>query len=398
MLVIASFIDKVGATSIFPFFSLYITRKFDVGMTQAGILLAIFSISGLLGSMVGGALTDKFGRRGMVLFGLVFSALSSVSMGVVNELTVFYLLAVVVGLLSNIAGPARQALVADLLPEEQRAEGYGILRVAMNIAWIVGPTIGGLLAAKSYLLLFVLDAITSLITAMIVYRSIPETRPEASEEQSQQTILETLAGYRLVMGDKVYIAFLAAAMLMLVAYQQMYNTLSVFLRDVHGVPAQGYGLMVSLNAGTVVLCQFWVTRKIKRHAPMLMMAVGTGFQMIGLAMYGFVSTYPLFVIAILFITVGEMIQMPVGQALAARLAPEDMRGRYMAFFALAWTVPSTVAPWAAGLIMDSHDPNWVWYAAGIFSAIAIAGFSFLHLKTRSHLASGLHEERVPVLS
>ena len=385
ILVIATFIDRIGGTLIFPFFALYVTQKFNVGMTQAGVLLGIFSVSGFLGSIIGGALADKFGRRGMLLFGLVFSALSSLSMGVVGELSVFYLLAVVVGLLSNIGGPARQAMVADMLPEEKQAEGYGILRVAGNLAWIMGPAIGGFLAATSYLLLFILDAITSLITAVIVYKLVPETKPKAPEEQRQETILETLAGYRVVMGDKVYVAFLITSMLMLIVYQQMYNTLSVFLRDVHGVSTQGYGFILSLDAGTVVLFQFWVTRRIKKYAPMLMMAIGTAFYLVGFTMYGFVSTYILFVIAILLITVGEMIVTPVGQALVAHFAPKDMRGRYMAFFALSWTIPAAVGPWAAGLIMDNYDPNWVWYAAGIISAVAIAGFCALYLITRPRL-------------
>jgi MFS family permease len=386
ILVIATFIDRIGGTLIFPFFALYVTQRFGVGMTQAGVLLAIFSLSGFLGDMTGGALTDRFGRRAMVLFGLIFSALSSLSMGIVNQLSVLYFLALIVGLLSNIAGPARQAMVADLLPAEKQAEGYGILRVAGNLAWIIGPTLGGLLAARSYLLLFILDAITSLITALIVYRLLPETKPKLHGEQQQETLLETLAGYRSVVTDKVYIAFLASSVLMLVVYQQMYNTLSVFLRDVHGVSTQGYGFMLSLDAGTVVLFQFWVTRKIRRYAPMLMMTVGTLFYLIGFTMYGFVSTYLLFVVAILIITVGEMIVMPVGQALVAHFAPEDKRGRYMAFYSLSWTIPASVGPWAAGLVMDNYNPNWVWYAAGIISGVAAAGFYTLHLKTRPRLA------------
>jgi MFS family permease len=395
VLIAATFIDRVGGTLIFPFFALYVTQRFDVGMTQAGTLLAIFSVSGFIGSMLGGALADKFGRRGMVLFGLVFSALSSLSMGLVSELSVFYMLAVIVGLLSNIAGPARQAMVADILPEEKRSEGFGMLRVSGNLAWIIGPMIGGLLAAQSYLLLFVLDAITSVVTAVIVFKLIPETRPEAADERQQQSFLETLVGYRSVMADKLYLAFLVTSMLMLIVYQQMYNTLSVYLRDVHGVPTQGYGFMLSLDAGTVVLFQFWVSRRVKRFPPMLMMALGTAFYMVGFSMYGFVATYPLFVVAILLITVGEMIVMPVGQALAARFAPEDMRGRYMAFYALSWTIPSAVGPWAAGLIMDNYDPRWVWYAAGIISIIAVTGFLVLHVRTGM---AGAREQHAPAVS
>jgi MFS family permease len=398
ILILATFIDRIGGTLIFPFFALYITDKFDVGMTEAGVLFGIFSICGLVGSMLGGALTDKFGRRGMVLFGLVFSALSSIAMGLVEDLSLFYSLAVVVGLLSEIGGPARQAMVADLLPKEKHSEGYGILRVAGNLAWIMGPTIGGLLAARSYLLLFVLDAVTSLITAAIVFRLVPETRPEATEDASQETVLQTMVGYRVVLKDRMYMAFLVTSMLMLIVYQQMYNTLSVYLRDVHGVAAQAYGAMLSLDAAVVVVFQFWVARKIRPYAPMLMMMVGTLFYMVGFTMYGFVTTYTLFIVAILVITVGEMIVMPVGQALVARFAPADMRGRYMAVFSISWTIPSAVGPWAAGLIMDNYDPNWVWYAAGIISAVAAGGFYLLHLRAKERFRPEQHELAVETAS
>ena len=79
ILVGASFIDGVGSTMIFPFFALYITQKFDVGMTEAGVLLGIFSLAGFFGSLLGGALTDRIGRRALLLFGLIFSAVSSIS-------------------------------------------------------------------------------------------------------------------------------------------------------------------------------------------------------------------------------------------------------------------------------------------------------------------------------
>ncbi len=391
-LVGASFIDRLGGTMIFPFFALYVTQKFNVGMTQAGVLLAIFSIAGLFGSMIGGALTDKFGRRGMVLFGLVFSALSSVSMGLVNELSHFYLLAIFVGSLSNIAGPAHQAMVADILPEEKRTEGFGMLRVAGNLAWIFGPMIGGLVAGSSYLMLFILDAITSLIVAFIVFRSIPETKPQEPETEHKKTLAQTFVGYRVVLADRLYLVYLLVSMLMLIAYQQMYHTLSVYLRDSHGIPERGYGALLSIDAALVVLLQFWVTRRIRDRPPMVMMAVGTALYMVGLAMFGFVSAYWLFIVAILLLTFGEMVVMPISQALAARFAPEDMRGRYMAFYSLAWAVPSTIGPWAAGLILDNYNPDWVWYAAGIVCAIAVIGFLSLHMSAQKRFATVPAEE------
>src|ERR1043165_2091589 len=128
-----SFIDGIGGTLLFPFFALYITQKFGVGMTQAGILLGISSLFGLIGGMVGGALTDKFGRKQLILFGLVFSAISTLGFGFVNKFVILFPLVIVVGLLSSVARPAHEAMIADILPEKQRQEGFGILRVVGNL-------------------------------------------------------------------------------------------------------------------------------------------------------------------------------------------------------------------------------------------------------------------------
>lgn len=387
VLVGSSFIDRIGGTMIQPFFALYITQKFGVGMTQAGVLLGIFSTAGLVGSMAGGAITDKFGRKGMVLFGLVFSALSSISMGLVNQLSLFYVLAVVVGLFSRVAFPAHQAMVADMLPDKQRAEGFGIMRVAGNLAWIIGPSIGGLVASRSYLAVFILDAVTSIITAIIVFRVIPETKPDAVEDQKSESLFQTFTGYRRVLSDRPYIAYIITSIAMLVVYLQMYSTLSVYLRDVHGVPPQGFGLLLSLDAGLVVLLQFWVTRRVSEKPPMLMLAFGTLFYMVGFSMYAFIGTYPLFILAILIITVGEMIVIPVGQAVAARFAPDEMRGRYLAFFGLAWAIPSTIGPAAAGIVLDNYQPELVWILAGVLSFCAILGYLALHLRLRDRFKS-----------
>ena len=398
VVVVTTFIDVIGATLIFPFFALYITQRFNVGMTQAGLLLGTFSIASLVGGVLGGAIADKFGRRRMVLFGLVFSALSAVSMGLVDNLASFYVLAVVVGLLADMAGPARQAMIADILPEDKRTEGFGLLRVVANLSWIIGPTIGGFVASRSYLLLFILDAVASLITAVIVFRLLPETKPQATEAEAKESLAQTFVGYRRVLKDGAYIGFLIVSILMTLVYGQLYSTLSVYLRDVHGVPTQGYGFLLSMNAVVVVVLQITLTRKIRHFAPMLMMAAGTALYVIGFTMYGFVSTYGLFCIAMLLITFGEMIVVPVGQTLAARFAPADMRGRYMAFYGMTFTIPEIIGPTAAGLIMDNADPRWVWYIGGVLCLIAVAGFYALHVRSGARVAANLIEQPAPIES
>jgi MFS family permease len=375
-----SFIDRIGGTLLFPFFALYITQKFHVGMTQAGILLGMSSLFGLIGSAIGGALTDRFGRKNLILFGLVFSALSSLTFGLVGQLYWLYPLMIVVGLLSNIAGPAHDAMIADILPEKQRQEGFGILRVVGNLAWIIGPTIGGVVANINFFYLFVIDAVISCLIAAIVFRIIPETKPQPHAHEQSETFLQTVAGYRVAFKDFAFMAFIVAGMLMLVVYQQMYSSLSVYLRDNHNINPSGYGFLMTSSAITVVLFQFSVSRIIKYRPPFLMMAVGTIFYMIGFFLFGVVTAYAMFVMNIVIITIGEMIVVPISQSLAANFAPEDMRGRYMAVFGLTWAIPQTLGPGAAGYILDNYNPNLLWYIGGALCGLSVLAYYALHLK------------------
>jgi MFS family permease len=374
------FIDRIGGTLLFPFFALYITQKFGVGMTEAGILLGISSLFGLGGSMFGGALTDKFGRKQLILFGLVFSAISMLALGLVTQISVLYPIVIVVGLLSNISHPAHEAMIADILPEEKRQEGFGILRVVANFSWIIGPTIGGFLASINYFYLFLIDAIISCLVAVIIYRTIPETKPEPHAHEKGESFLKTVAGYRFVARDTAFMSFIVANIIMLLVYQQMYNSLSVYLRDNHSVNPQGYGFLMSTSAITVILFQFWLTRSIKHHPPFLMMAFGTIFYVIGFTLFGVVTTFVLFALNIVIITIGEMIVVPTSQALVAGFAPEAMRGRYMAVAGLSWAIPSTIGPAAAGFILDNYNPNLLWYIGGVLCGLSVLAYYLLHLR------------------
>ena len=313
----------------------------------------------------------------MIIMGLIVSALTSLVMGFVQQLEWFYVMGVISGLFATAAGPAHQAMLTDILPEKKRAEGFGVMRVAMNLSVAIGPAIGGFIASYSYLILFIADTVTSLITALIVYLVVEETLPEEKEETARKSFKQTFVGYGEVLKDRKYVMFVVVSTIATIVYSQMYSTLSVFLRDVHGIPESGYGWLMTLNAGMVVLFQFMITRKISKHPPMLIMALGSLFYVIGFGMYGFVNAYLLFMLAMVIITIGEMVIIPVAQAYVGEAAPEDMRGRYSGVMGFSWMIPWMIGPLLAGLIMDYGDPNWVWYGSAILGLVATLGFLWL---------------------
>ena len=114
-----------------------------------------------------------------------------------------------------------------------------------------------------------------------------------------------------------------------------------------------------------------------------MMAFGTIFYAIGFLLFGFFTTFILFALNIVIITIGEMIVVPTSQSLVAGFAPDDMRGRYMAIAGLSWAIPSTIGPGLAGYIMDNYNPNLVWYIGGALCGLSVLAYYALHLRLGS---------------
>jgi predicted MFS family arabinose efflux permease len=271
-------------------------------------------------------------------------------------------------------------MLADILPEDKRQEAFGITRVAFNYAWIVGTALGGLIAARSFLALFVADAVLSVIVAIILYRVLPETKPVIPiEAKRADSFLTTVAGYRIVLRDLAYMGFTLAGMIVFIVYQQQYGALAVYLRDVHHISSKSYGVMLSVTGLEVVLFQIWISRTIRKYSPFLMMMLGALFFMVGFSMIGFVRGFEFFLLAVVIATVGEMIMFPTNKALAVNFAPPEMRGRYMAIYDLGWTLPATFGPAAAGLILDYYNPNLLWYVGGVLCAVSAVSFYALHL-------------------
>ena len=382
VMMLGLFIDQLGGNIIYPFFTLYVTSKFGVGLTQVGLLLGAMTAGGIVGGLIGGSLADRFGRKKMLLFGLLTSGLYSVVIIFINNFSWLFGVAITVGFLGSMSGPASQAMLVDLLPEDKRTSGFGVLRVVFNMTVAIGPLIGGFISDYSYNWLFLCDAITSSITFLLVLKMLPETTPQkqADEEKSEKL---SGAGYKAILRDREFLILVGIFMLTFAVMVQMLSTLSVFMRDVHGFPNKYYGYILSFNAIIVVTLQFWVSRKAEKIPPLLAMVVGSIFATVGYTLFGFVNSIWFFALAMAILTFGEMIIDPISQTLAAKFAPEDLRARYMAAFGIGLRLSNLVTPYLAGLLIDNYDPRWIWYTCGIVGTMTIFGYLMLYVRTRN---------------
>ncbi len=362
----ASLIDLVGGYLIFPFFSLYFTEKFGVSLMQVGYIFATWALAGVFGQIIGGVLADKIGRKILVIVGLIFSAFSSLALIYVENYDLVYIIAAIGGFFANSAAPARQAMVADLLPEDQLTEGYSIMGAIESAAMSIGPALGGLLASVSFVLLFYLDVILSGIAAIIIALFLMETQKQAvAQKNAEQSIGQVFRGYTQVLSDKLLLVILVLMGFVFIVDEQLYFSVPIFMRDVHNMPAYYYGSLMSVASFLAVVVQFPLTRKLRRFSFLTIMAGGSLLFAIGFGMFSFISGYGMFMLAFVIIGLAQILYFPTSHAIVGKLAPEDMRGRYMAVFGIVWSLQVMTAPLLAGYLIDNNGLDFIWQLAAI---------------------------------
>lgn len=376
VLFFGSIINSVGAGLVFPFLSLYLRQKLGAPMTTVGIIVTVWSLAAFPGQLAGGELADRLGRRGMMVLSLLASGATALGFGLAGTLPAFLVLALVAGLTNSAYGPAASAMVADLVEPGRRARAYGLLRITSNFGYALGPALGGLIAGRSYLLLFVLSALASLLYAAIVFWGTYETKPQDAHLAAQAR--EGPGGFLHVLRNGPFLLFCALAVASELPYSQMTMILPVHMKENFGLAERYFGWVMTTNAGLVALLQYSVSRWAERRPRLRMMALGAALYGLGVGSVALARGFPWFVGSMVLVTFGEMISVPIANAVAADMAPPDLRGRYMAFFGLTWTTGYAIGPVLGGLVVDHLSVRLLWPLMCALGAMATAGFLLLH--------------------
>jgi MFS family permease len=371
-------INQIGSGMVFPFLTLYLHQRLSLSMTSVGVILSVWAISGLVGSLVGGSLTDRFGRKRLMVVSLGATALGLAAFGFADSRPTSIAVIVFVGFASAMFQPARDAMVADLVGTDKRPQAYGLLRVVANLGIGIGPAIGGLLAARSYLIAFLASGTATGLFFFITLWSMRETMPVGSPRH--QATAAAPGNFATVLRDHRFVLFCVATALAVVAYSQMMTVLPVYMKDQFGLGESFYGWLMTTNALMVVALQFPITRATERLARFPLIALGAVLYALGVASVALGATFWHFVASMAILTLGEMIIVPTATAVTADLAPPQVRGRYMGALALTWNIGFGIGPILGGIITDQIFPRALW---PIMGSAALAGAFVLVLLARS---------------
>jgi MFS family permease len=368
-----TFINRFG-TFVVPFLVLYLTKT-GYTLPQAGLAASMYGIGGMLASSVGGILADSLGRRISIAISMFGSAATMLLLSQARALPIIMALTLLAAATSELYRPAAGALIADLIPAGERVTGFALYRLMINAGVAIGVALAGFLADRSFLLLFVGDALSSVIYGMIALAALPKEKPSYHAGNRTAT---SRAALRHIAADRRFMLYLLATVLGAFVYVQHLSTVGLQVRA-DGLPSSVYGLLLSANGFIILLCEVPLTAWTQRHPAPVMMAAGTLCVGLGFTLTGFITTFPALLITVAIWTLGEMLTSPVASAYVADIAPPEMQGRYQGIagmtFGLAFILAPTLGTW-----LFAWNAKGLWLICG---AVCVLSAGILYTMQRS---------------
>lgn len=368
------FINRASAALIWPFLTLFMRQSTGAPLTTITLLISLQSVSGLLATSVVGVLMDRFGRKWPMIISLLAGAGVLMVMSTATEIWHWAILIVLYGALSPVFYIGTYAMVADLMPPEERTNAYALQRMVANLAIAFGPAVGGIFLATSANLSYYITSSANLILAVLSIFLLTETLPKHKNKKGEPAPAD---GYMTMLRDRRFMIFCTTYILVEIAAALTFTLLAVYIKEQFNIPENQFSILLTINALMVVTLQFSITYLTRRFNPLRVVSAGALFYVGGLLIFGLSSLLPHFMLGMVVLTIGELIVSPTATGLAANMAPPAMRARYMGALSLTYTVGAGVGPVIGGVLSDTIAPQAIWYGGAFAALCAAVGFTLL---------------------
>jgi MFS family permease len=358
----AMLVNRVGAFGML-LLPTYLTTQRGATLAIAGLVTGGYGAGGAIGTLSGGVLADRWGRRKTYLLGTILSAIFMLGFTVARPLWLIMALAVLTGLTHMLPGPATVAAIADVTPTEDRSRAFNLQFWAFNMGTAIAAAVAGIVAEFSFVALFAADAFMTALTAVVVWRLVPETKPAA--------VAGKRGGLHTVLADRVFLTFVGLTFVLAFLAVQTSSTVQLAM-NADGLRPSVYGLVVSLGGAMIVFGQLFIPKLIKAHRYASVLAVALALMGAGYAALAFADAAWLYLAAAVVWTFGGMLAAPPNASIIADLAPPHLRASYQSVFNLVFPLAFFLAPSIGGWTLGTLGP-WHWALCGLLGLAAAAG-------------------------
>jgi predicted MFS family arabinose efflux permease len=359
-----SLVVSLASSSFWSFMAIWAIDELGASSRQLAVGFLVGAAAAGVVGYAGGHLSDHLGRRRLMLVGqAALGVLAPLFVLVGHDVLLGLGLMVAAGSLASLGGSVGLALVADLVPAERHEAGYASVRVSNNLGVTMGPPIGSLfLVVGGWRMLFVGVAVLAAAAWSLAFRLLPargDFAPDAPPARGSLAVITR---------DRLFLVFLASSLFAWMVYVAYETVLPVSLVGTHGLAPAAWGVLLVVNPVLVTLCQMRLTRGLARvpAAPKLvaaMLLMGLPFLLFELS-----AAIPMILAILILFVFGEMLWVPTSQAIAAGLAPHDLRGAYMGAFGSMGAAGFALAPFTALQVRAASGDDAMW---GMFAVVAV---------------------------
>ncbi|USP07241.1 MFS transporter [Vibrio sp. LQ2] len=343
-----------------PFLIVFLYQDYGATAVEVGTMLASSAVVGAVTGLYSGYLSDKFGRKWVMVAGALAASVAYTGIGMANQSWHFYVLIILAGLMRPmIEAPAKAVLGDNLSNLKDRELAMNIRYFLLNLGGAIGPLIGITLGLAHPQVLFIATGITYLIYALWLLMAIERKGHHVKPDTS---LLPNFARtLRVISKDSIFVKMMIANFIMMFVYAQMESSIpQVIVRSSVSDAAQLVASLVLVNTLTIIIFQF-PTLKWLEHVP-LFVRTRIGMVLMMLAQVGFLFTptdWPYgWYIAGFILSMGEVIAFPTLNVQIDRMAPAHLRGSYFGAAAL-YSLGFAIAPLVGGVVIESLNPSWL---------------------------------------
>ncbi len=362
-LALITLINRSG-TMVIPFLSLYLRDSLDFTLKDVGWVMSAFGLGSVVGSWIGGKLTDKIGYYKVMVRSLLTIGILFVALQFLTTFTAFCLGIFVLMVFADMFRPAMFVALSAYSKPENKTRSVTLIRLAINLGFSAGPAIGGLIITTiGYNGLFWIDGITCALAGILLLNVL---HPKKVKVKDEIKVKNPISAY----SDKAFWVFLASMTLFGLVFLQYFSTLPIYYKDRHLLSEMNIGLLMGMNGFIIFLLEMPLIKWLEstNYTKSGLMLFGALLLGLSILVLNLTSWTGIIIIGMLLMTLGEMIAFPFSNAFAMERAKKGNQGEYMALYSISFSIAHIISHNAGMQLIDAQGFDDTWY---IFTGVAV---------------------------
>ncbi|WP_121964496.1 MFS transporter [Myroides sp. N17-2] len=380
MLAIVMLINRSGSM-VLPFLGVYMTKELYFSQEETGYVLACFGVGSIIGTTLGGWVTDRIGNYKVQYLSLLGSIPVFIMLPHFTSVISLALMMLLQSAVSEMFRPANSVAITMYAKPENITRAFSLNRMAVNLGFSIGPAMGGILAAVSYALLFYVNA-TAAFLAAIVFIYFFKGRKTNKELLLEQEGISELNEVKDVSNkspykDKMFLVYSFFCTLYAIAFLQLLSTLPIFYEKAVGLDEIQIGLILGYSGLLIFLTEMLLVYVAEKYFTIRQTIVyGVMISALGYGMLAFDHGYIAIYISMTILCVSEMLAMPFTSTVTAMRAGSKNKGAYMGVNGLTFAIGFIISPILGTKVATYLGYDVLWLGTSVLVIIAALGLNY----------------------